>query len=193
LTRWSDCTDPLRLMFGRVRVNITWRRAEMGDATASWVSDELPGALAPALSSAGRARVPVTVRIHAVILGPSSSDQGPNTSPDLARTGSNGVPKATSARPTPVFARPSAETASRSQGASRGSLGGPPMPRESAAPLVWRDTPGDAMRTRPPGASRGATRRPSPTGPWQRRIRLRRYRRTGRRARGTPRSEGAAS
>jgi hypothetical protein len=63
----------------------------MGDATASWVSDELPGALAPALSSAGRARVPVTVRIHAVILGPSSSDQGPNTSPDLARTGSNGV------------------------------------------------------------------------------------------------------
>ena len=32
-----------------------------------------------------------------------------------------------------------------------------------------------------------------PTGPWRRRIRLRRYRRTGRRAQGTPRSEGAAS
>jgi hypothetical protein len=41
------------------------------------------GALAKALASVGRARVPVTVRIHTVILGPSSGGQGPNkASPD---------------------------------------------------------------------------------------------------------------
>jgi hypothetical protein len=41
------------------------------------------GALAQALASVGRARVPVTVRIHTVILGPSSGGQGPNkASPD---------------------------------------------------------------------------------------------------------------
>jgi hypothetical protein len=58
-------------------------RAEVGDPAASWVSEELPGALAQALASVGRAGVLVTVRIHAVILGPSSGGQGPNnTSPD---------------------------------------------------------------------------------------------------------------
>jgi hypothetical protein len=33
----------------------------------------------------------VTVRIQAVVLGPNTGGQGPNTSPDLARTGSDGV------------------------------------------------------------------------------------------------------
>ena len=70
-------------MFGRVRLDITSLRAEVGDPAASWVSEELPGALAQALASVGRAGVLVTVRIHAVILGPSSGGQGPNkASPD---------------------------------------------------------------------------------------------------------------
>jgi hypothetical protein len=33
----------------------------------------------------------VTVRIQVVVLGPSTGGQGPNTSPDLAWTGSDGV------------------------------------------------------------------------------------------------------
>jgi hypothetical protein len=69
--------------FGRVRVDVTSLRAEVGDPTASWVSEELPGALAQALASVGRAGVPVTVRVHTVILGPSSGGQGAaNASPD---------------------------------------------------------------------------------------------------------------
>jgi hypothetical protein len=69
--------------FGRVHVDVTSLRAEVGDPTARWVSQELPGALAQALASVGRAGAPVTVRIHTVILGPSSGGQGPaNASPD---------------------------------------------------------------------------------------------------------------
>jgi hypothetical protein len=68
---------------GRVHVDVTSLRAEVGDLTARWVSQELPGALAQALASVGRAGAPVTVRIHTVILGPSSGGQGPaNASPD---------------------------------------------------------------------------------------------------------------
>jgi hypothetical protein len=58
-------------------------RAEVGDPAASWVSEELPGVLAQALATAGRARVPATVRIQAVILGPSSGGQGPNNVAEL--------------------------------------------------------------------------------------------------------------
>src|ERR1700722_13869004 len=43
------------LSLGRVRVDITSLRAEMGDPTARWISQELPGALAQALASVGRA------------------------------------------------------------------------------------------------------------------------------------------
>jgi hypothetical protein len=68
---------------GRVRVDVTSLRAEVGDPTARWVSEELPGALAQALASVGHAGLPVTVRIHTVILGPSNGGQGPaNASPD---------------------------------------------------------------------------------------------------------------
>ena len=69
--------------FGRVHVDVTSLRAEVGDPKASRISEELPGALAQALASVGRAGAPVTVRTHTVILGPSSGGQGPNnTSPD---------------------------------------------------------------------------------------------------------------
>jgi len=40
-------------IFGRVRVDIPSLRAEMGDATASWLSEELPGALAQGLATVG--------------------------------------------------------------------------------------------------------------------------------------------
>jgi hypothetical protein len=66
-----------------VRVDVASLRAEVGDPTARWVAEELPGALAEALASVGRAGAPVTVRIDTVILGPSSGGQGPHgTSPD---------------------------------------------------------------------------------------------------------------
>jgi hypothetical protein len=84
--------------------------------------------------------------------------------------------------------RPPPETASRSRGASRGSPGGPPTPRESAALREWRD-----MGRYEDAATRRELMRdeaPSPTGPW--RITASNppeaIRRTGRRVRGTPRS-----
>jgi hypothetical protein len=43
-----------RPIFGRIRVDITSLRAEMGDAAASWGLDELRSALAQALVSTGR-------------------------------------------------------------------------------------------------------------------------------------------
>jgi hypothetical protein len=62
---------------------------------AEWLSGDqpecIPRARLQALASVGRAGVPVTVRLRTVILGPSSGGQGPNTSPNLARTGSDGV------------------------------------------------------------------------------------------------------
>jgi hypothetical protein len=72
-----------RAAFGGVRVDVASPRAEVGDPTARWVAEELPGALAEALASVGRAGAPVAVRIDTVILGPSSGGQGPHgTSPD---------------------------------------------------------------------------------------------------------------
>jgi hypothetical protein len=69
--------------FGGVRVDVASLRAEVGDPTARWVAEELPGALAEALASVGRAGAPVKVRIDTVILGPSSGGQGPHgASPD---------------------------------------------------------------------------------------------------------------
>jgi tetratricopeptide (TPR) repeat protein len=69
--------------FGRVCVDVSSLRADVGDPTASWVSEELPGALAQALARVGRAGVPVIVRIHSVILGPSSGGQRPNNASQL--------------------------------------------------------------------------------------------------------------
>jgi hypothetical protein len=72
-----------RAAFGGVRVDVASLRADVGDPTARWVAEELPGALAEALARVGRAGAPVTVRIDTVILGPSSGGQGPHgTSPD---------------------------------------------------------------------------------------------------------------
>ena len=68
-------TQP-RAAFRGVRVDVASLRAEVGDPTARWVAEELPGALAEALASVGRAGAPVTVRIDTVILGPSSGGQG---------------------------------------------------------------------------------------------------------------------
>jgi hypothetical protein len=46
-------------------------------------AEELPGAVAQALASVGRARAPVAVRVDTAILGSSSGGQGPQgTSPD---------------------------------------------------------------------------------------------------------------
>jgi hypothetical protein len=75
MTRWSFCADPGCASPSRHSFAV---RGD-GDATAKWISDELPGALAQALASAERTRVPVTVRIHAVILGPSSGGRRPTT------------------------------------------------------------------------------------------------------------------
>ena len=69
--------------FGGGRVDVASLRAEVGDPTARWVAEELPGALAEALERVGRAGAPVTVRIDIVILGPSSGGQGAGgSSPD---------------------------------------------------------------------------------------------------------------
>jgi hypothetical protein len=66
-----------------VRVDIAPLRAEIGDPTARWVTEELPRTLAEALASVGRAGAPVTVRIDTVILGPSSGGPGAGgASPD---------------------------------------------------------------------------------------------------------------
>ena len=67
-----------RAAFGGVRVDVASLRAEVGDPTARWVAEELPGALAEALARVGRAGAPVTVRIDTVILGLSSGGQGPH-------------------------------------------------------------------------------------------------------------------
>jgi hypothetical protein len=50
----------------------------------------------------------VTVRIQVVVLGPSTGGQGPNTSPDLAWTGSDGVAEVHKREAAAVLARPSA-------------------------------------------------------------------------------------
>ena len=72
-----------RATFGGVRVDVASLRAEVGDPTARWVAEELPGALAEALARVGRAGAAVTVRIDTVILGPSSGGQGAGgSSPD---------------------------------------------------------------------------------------------------------------
>jgi hypothetical protein len=72
-----------RAAFGGVRVDGASLRAEVGDPTARWVAEELPGGLADALARVGRAGASVTVRVDTVILGPSSGGQGPHgTSPD---------------------------------------------------------------------------------------------------------------
>ena len=58
---------------GGIKVDVGPLRANAGDPTAAWVARALPGALAQALAEVGRARAPISVRIHYVILGPSSS------------------------------------------------------------------------------------------------------------------------
>jgi hypothetical protein len=71
-----------RAAFGGVRVGIASLRAEVGNPTAR-DAEELPGAVAQALASVGRARAPVAVRVDTAILGSSSGGQGPQgTSPD---------------------------------------------------------------------------------------------------------------
>jgi predicted NBD/HSP70 family sugar kinase len=62
----------MRAMNG-INVDVASLRANAGDPTAAWVARALPGALAQALAEVGRARAPISVRIHYVILGPSSS------------------------------------------------------------------------------------------------------------------------
>ena len=52
-------------------------RDNAGDPTAAWVARALPGALAEALASVGRAGAPISVRIDYVILGPSSGGVQP--------------------------------------------------------------------------------------------------------------------
>ena len=83
--QWQSSTEAWRdgtpLLGGSASTLL--RCAEVNDPTASWVSEELPGALAQALARVGRAGVPVTVRIHSVILGPSSGGQGPNNASQL--------------------------------------------------------------------------------------------------------------
>jgi hypothetical protein len=77
-----------RAAFGGIRVDVVSLRPEVGDRTAKWVAEELPGAPSEALASVGHAGAPVTVRIDTVILGPSSGGQGPQgTSPDQILSG----------------------------------------------------------------------------------------------------------
>jgi hypothetical protein len=140
--------------------------------------------------------IPVTVRIQAVVLGPNTGGQGPNTSPDLARTGSDGVAEVHKRQ---AAARVCAAFSSRSTARAFASVEARLFPRiHRSGPLVRLDRrrPQNRLSVRKMEASPSFTEPhhdTPPTGPWRRRIRLRRYRRTGRRAQGTPRSEGAAS
>ena len=61
-----------RAAFGGISVDVAPLRENAGDPTAAWVARVLPGALAEALAGVGRAGAPISVRIHYVILGPSS-------------------------------------------------------------------------------------------------------------------------
>jgi hypothetical protein len=70
-------------VFALVGLDVALLREEVGDPTASWASKEPPGALARAVAGVGRPRVPVTVRILTVILGPSGGGQGPNNAAEL--------------------------------------------------------------------------------------------------------------
>src|ERR1700693_6441957 len=73
-----------------INVDVASLRANAGDPTAAWVARALPGALAKALAEVGRARAPISVRIHYVILGPSSSGTLPGRCrprPDGRRSG----------------------------------------------------------------------------------------------------------
>ena len=61
-----------QVALGRVTVDVAPLRANAGDPTATWVAR----ALAWALTRAGRAGAPISVRIDYVILGPSSGGVG---------------------------------------------------------------------------------------------------------------------
>ena len=66
-----------RAAVGGISVDIAPLRENAGDPTAAWVARALPGALAAALASVGRAGAPISVRIDYVILGPSSGGVQP--------------------------------------------------------------------------------------------------------------------
>ena len=61
-----------RAAVGGISVDVAPLRGNAGDPTAAWVARALPGALAEALASVGRAGAPISVRINYVILGPST-------------------------------------------------------------------------------------------------------------------------
>ncbi len=70
--------DPVR--FRGVRVDVTPLRANVGDPTAAWVAEALPGALAQALgaylSPGDRNGATLVARIDNLYLGPSSGGTG---------------------------------------------------------------------------------------------------------------------
>jgi hypothetical protein len=68
---------------GGIYVDVTPLRANSGDPTATWVAEQLPGALARAFAEVGRAGVPVSVRVEYLMLGPNTGGVGPQgSSPD---------------------------------------------------------------------------------------------------------------
>jgi len=66
--------------YGNVHVDVAPLLENSGEPTAAWVAQLLPGALAQAFASVGRAGVPVSVRIDYVILGPNSGGAEPGGS-----------------------------------------------------------------------------------------------------------------
>ena len=66
-----------RVAVGGISVDVGPLRENAGDPTAAWVARALPGALAQALASVGRAGAPISVRVDYVILGPSTGGVQP--------------------------------------------------------------------------------------------------------------------
>ena len=69
------------IRFRDIRVDVAPLRASVGDPTAAWVQEVLPGelarALAPYLSPGDRSGATLVARINNVFLGPSSGGTGP--------------------------------------------------------------------------------------------------------------------
>lgn len=67
---------------GGVHVDVGALRQNSGEPTAGWVAEELPGAIAAALSASGQAGEPVSARIDYILLGPNTGAGPAGSSPD---------------------------------------------------------------------------------------------------------------